>query len=188
MADVQQIVPADQLQAPGRQQQHLAHGHQVDLPHALQAGLHDLLKAPGDGRGPVHILAVIHLLQTAPLLGVLHNGEGHVRLQRHQPPVGVGKGQDILADQKALVLNIEVVGFKLAHLVLNISIAAVQLPQLAHHPFTVQRSHALPPSVPSTGMGHAVSFMLYHSSAIVHGSQAPFCTNMTRQSEGKAVV
>ena len=108
MSQIQKISPAAQEpQAFRRQGQHLAHGRQVQTADALQAGLHDLPESHGRGGGAVDVFMVIHLLQPARRgLGVLDNGEGDIRLEGHQPSVGVGKGQDVLADQKALVSDI----------------------------------------------------------------------------------
>ncbi len=108
MAQIQQIrAAAQQPQAFRRQGQHLAHSRQIQVADALQPRLHDLPEAQSGGGGAVDVLVVINFLQSAGGgLGIFDDGEGDIRLQGHQPPVGIGKGQDILADQKALVSQI----------------------------------------------------------------------------------
>ena len=51
-----------------------------------------------------------------PPPGVLDDGEGHVRLQGHEDPPGIGEGDHPVADQEVLVADVEVVLLKLAHL------------------------------------------------------------------------
>ena len=76
----------------GLRLQHFAEVAEIDVAHALETGLDDLLEAVGVPGHPVDVLRVPHLPHPLVGAGVFHDGEGHVRLQGHQPAVGVGEG------------------------------------------------------------------------------------------------
>ena len=79
--------------------------------------LEDLLEGLVPLAGAVDRLVVVHLPGAGlPLPGVLDDGEGHVRLQGHDDPPGIGEGDHPVADQEVLVADVEVILLKLAHL------------------------------------------------------------------------
>ena len=135
----EQIPHMAQLQHPGRAQLfqrscrqpdcllHLrfAHGSQH-----LQAHLRDLLEGVALHRGAVDVLVVVVFQRLAGGgLGRLGNGEGHVRLERQQPSVQVGEGDDLFRRQKAPVLLIQTVFLKAAHVVFAAARRLIQCPQ-----------------------------------------------------------
>ena len=70
-------------------------------------------------RGAVDVLTVIEPFGLPRRrLGALGNREGDVRLQSQQAAVQIGKGDDLPRGQKCLVLLVQGVFFKLAHMVL----------------------------------------------------------------------
>ena len=62
-------------------------------------------------------------------LGRLGNGEGHVRFQCQQPPVQIGKGDDLLRREEAAVLLIQPVLFEPAHVIFAAARRLIQRPQ-----------------------------------------------------------
>ena len=130
MRQIQHIVLTDKRQTLQRQQCHLAGLCAADISHAFQTGLHDLLIGVGSLRDPVDIFVVVQTLDAALFLfEILEDREGDVRLERQQSAVGVRKGDDTLRRQEILVLRVKIVLLELSHLILFISMRAVQLTQ-----------------------------------------------------------
>ncbi len=149
VAQLQQIAAVEQGQTLCRQLQHLGHVQKIQAADALQPRLGNLPVAGGGGGGAVDVLLVVDLLGGPAAGGAADDGEGHVRLEGHEAAVGVGEGQDMLADQKALVAGVQVVGLKAAHAVGQIAPAAVQRPQAQPGPLLraqglqIQHRHVL---------------------------------------------
>ena len=85
--------------------------------------------------GTVHIFQIVEPA-AAPLLhlGVLCDGERHVRLEGHEAPVQIREGEDLLVREKAAVLLVEPIFFKAAHVIVAETGALIQLPQLQGQP------------------------------------------------------
>ena len=129
MGDFQNAVPAGAGQAFGSQLQDFVEAVFVDVADGLQTHLGNFPEgaaAPGD---PVDIFVIVQLPDTGSILGVLHNGEGYIGLQRHQLAVQIREGNDGFADEKILVPGVEVVLLEFVHFVAGIAIAVVQRPQ-----------------------------------------------------------
>ena len=126
VGDLHREVLRNQRQAPGGQGDHLKDVVQVDVADTLQARLHDLLELVGVAGDAVDVLVIAHLLLAAgAVLAVFDDGQRYVRLQGQEPAVGVVEGDDPVADQKILVLDIILVGLEFAHLVGKIPVLPV---------------------------------------------------------------
>jgi len=135
IGDLQDAVIRDLFQAFRRQYDHLADVRVIHASHALQTDLHQFLIGVIVFGDPVHVFVIKKLLYTGRLVfQVFDDGKGHVRLQSHQLSVGIGKGNDAVRDQKVLILHIQVILLKFAHLILGIAIAAVKFPEGKNHP------------------------------------------------------
>ena len=136
MAQPQHKVPARQRQALNRQRHRLGRDGAVHRADALQAHLADLPEGVALLAGAVDILGVVVAPAAALLhLGVLGDGEGHVGLQRQQPPVQVREGNDLVTGKKPAVLLVQSVLLKPAHVVLPEARAFKQQPRLEGDPF-----------------------------------------------------
>ena len=135
MAQLQHKVPLRQRQAGDRQGNHLSRCILLQAADALQAHLVDLLEGVALLAGTVYIFQIIEP-SAAPLLhlGIFRDGERHVRLEGHEAPVQIRKGEDLLVGEKAAVLLIESVFLKPAHVVVAETSALIQLPQLQGKP------------------------------------------------------
>ena len=72
--------------------------------------------------GAVDIFVIVELLDPGNLIGgVFHDGQCHIGLERHQLAVGIGKGDDVIRQKKALIAHVKVVFFKLTHFILSIA-------------------------------------------------------------------
>ena len=120
----EQIPHVAQLQHPGRAQLFQRSCRQPDcLLHLRFAHGSQHLQA-------VDVLVVVVFQRLAGGgLGCLGNGEGHVRLERQQPSVQVGEGDDLFRRQKAPVLLIQTVFLKAAHVVFAAARRLIQCPQ-----------------------------------------------------------
>ena len=120
----------DGSQAGHRQGDDLVDVVEVQVPDALQAGLHDFLEGLAALVGAVDVLVVVDL-PGAGLLGpgVLQDGEGDVGLEGHEGPPSVGEGDHSVADQEVLVADIEVVCLEFAHLEPAVAVLLIQAPQ-----------------------------------------------------------
>ena len=117
MGHVQNVVLADGLETLDGQGHHFVDVVQIHLTDALQAGLHDLLEGAVSLAGAVDVLVIIDLPGTGLLLpGVFHDGDGHVGLQGHEDPPGIGEGDHPVADEEVLVPDVQIVLLELAHL------------------------------------------------------------------------
>ena len=124
VGDIQHPAATQQRKTSGCQQHHLGDFIFSQIAHAFQSRLEDLPVIPVD------ILLVVDLLHNPGLLrGVLHNGQCHVRLQGQQPSAAVGEGNDLIRHQKILIPHIQIIFFKPAHFIRNVSITAVELLQ-----------------------------------------------------------
>ena len=124
VGQVQHIAPVQQRQALHRQQHHLGHFVLSQVTHALQSSLHNLPVIPID------IFTVVDLLHhPRGLGGVFHNGQGHIRFQGQQLSPRAGKGNNLVRHQKILVAHIQIVLFKMAHLVGGVAVTVIQTPQ-----------------------------------------------------------
>ena len=108
-------------------------GDGITVADAFDAGLHDLAEALPLPGGPVYVLLVIDLLRRARFVTPgTHDGQGHVRLERQQRAVRIGKGDDLLRGQEILVPRVEVIALELAHFVRRVAAAAVKRAQREH--------------------------------------------------------
>ena len=72
----------------------------------------------------------MHLIGT--VAEILDYREGYIRLERHQPPARICKGDYIIRYQKILVIGIQIVLLKLAHPIGSISRIEIHLLQAEH--------------------------------------------------------
>ena len=127
MGEVETVLRPDHPQTLAGEGQHLADAVVVHVADALQPHLPDLPKAAGALGDAVDVLIVVDLLhQPRAGAGGADDGQRHVRLQGHQPAVGVGEADDVRGDEKVLVVHVQLVLLKLAHLVLDIAEAGIE--------------------------------------------------------------
>ena len=172
VAHFQHEVPLRQGQAPQGQGHHLGRGSGVHGADALQAHLADLPEGVALLAGAVDVLLVV-IPAAAPRLhlGVLGDGEGHIRLQRQQAAVQVREGDDLLAGEKAAVLLIQAVFLKPAHMVFLKALPLIQQPQLQRRPLLGAQDIQIQfhGDTPSAGPGPALisgSILLYFISKV----------------------
>ena len=138
VGEVQAALRRDEPQTLAGQAQHLADAVVVHGADALQPHLPDLPEAAGALGNAVDVLVVVDLLRFAgPGPGGADDGQRHVRLEGHEPPVGVGEGDDIGGDEKLLVVEIQLVLLKLAHFELGVAAAGVEGAEREGHLFLV---------------------------------------------------
>ena len=113
-----------------RQTHGLLHFRFAHFAQHFQTHLGDFLKGVALGRGAVDIFMIIvpQCLAGGGLCR-LGDGEGHVRLERQQAAVQIGKGDDLLRRKEAAVFLIQAVFLKPAHVVLAAARRLVQRPQ-----------------------------------------------------------
>ena len=129
MGDIQHEGLPQQLQALHCQQHYLGDFVIPQVAYTFQACLENFPVIPVD------VFIIIYLLDHARFLGgVLHDGQGHVRLQRQQPPPVTGEGDDLIRHQKILVPDVQIVFFKAAHLIGAVTVAAVKAAQIKDRP------------------------------------------------------
>ena len=169
VADLQHEVPLRQGQTPQGQGHHLGRGSGVHGADALQAHLADLPEGVALLAGAVDVLLVVIAAAAAGRhLGVLGDGEGHVRLQRQQAAVQVRKGDDLLTGQKAAVLLIQAVLLEPAHVVFAEALLLIQQPQLQRHPLLgpqdvqIQFHGDSPPGGLSARVDFSIYFTLFY--------------------------
>ncbi|SCJ08302.1 Uncharacterised protein [uncultured Blautia sp.] len=113
-------------------------------------------------------LIVVPAAAAGPHLGILGDGEGHVRLQRQQPPVQVRKGDDLLAGKKTAVLLIETVFLEPTHVVFAEALLFIQQPQLQRCPLLgpqdvqIQFHGDSPPGGLSARVDFSIYFTLFY--------------------------
>ena len=151
MAGLQHEVPARQSQALSRQGHRLGGNGVVHPAHTLQPHLADLLKGMALLAGAIDVLRVVKP-PAAPLLklGVLGDGERHIRLQRQQPPIQISKGNNLFRGQKPAVLLVEAVFLEAAHAVLPEARLLIQQPEPEGQPLLGTQDiqiqfHGVPP-------------------------------------------
>ena len=85
---------------------------------------------------PINVFAVIHPLSATRLIAVIFdNGKSDVRLQRHQLPIRIGKGDDTVAQQKIFISGIEIVLFEFAHFVRLVAVFGIERAEREHGTF-----------------------------------------------------
>ena len=130
VADLQHPRTSQSRQRLRRQTHRLLHLRLLHHAQHLQTHLGDLLKGVALGGGAVDVFVVVVPQGAAGgRLSGLGNGKGHVRLQRQQPPVQVGKGNDLLRGKEAAVLLIQPILLKASHMILAAARRLVQPPQ-----------------------------------------------------------
>ena len=140
VAHFQHPGPAQLLQRLRRQTDGLLHCFFVHGPQQFQAHLGDFLEGVALRRGAVDVFVVVVFQRLAGGgLGRLGNGEGHIRLQRQQPPVQIGEGDDLLRREEAAVLLIQPVLLKPPHVVFAAPRRLVQRPQRKGRPLLGQQ-------------------------------------------------
>ena len=169
VADLQHEVPLRQGQALQGQGHSLGGGIIVHGADALQAHLADLPEGVALLAGAVDVLHVIVASAAAGLhLGVLGDGEGHIRLEGQQPPVQVREGDDLLAGEKPAVLLIEPVLLEAAHVVLGKparSYSSRSCKETRSWGLRMLRSNSMdmsPPDGPWARFFHRVYFTLFY--------------------------
>lgn len=169
VADLQHEVPPGQGQAPQGQGHHLGRSGIIHGTDALQAHLTDLPEGMALLAGAVDVfLIVVPAAAAGPHLGILGDGEGHVRLQRQQPPVQVRKGDDLLAGKKTAVLLIETVFLEPTHVVFAEALLFIQQPQLQRCPLLgpqdvqIQFHGDSPPGGLSARVDFSIYFTLFY--------------------------
>ena len=130
MADFQHPLCAQRRQRLRRQTHRLLHLGFAHSAQQFQTHLGDLLKGVALGRGAVDVFVVVVPQRLARHgLRRLGDGQGHVRLERQQTAIEVGKGDDLLRRQKAAVLLIQAVLLEPPHVVLAAACRLVQAAQ-----------------------------------------------------------
>ena len=130
MADLQHPLCAQRRQRLRRQTHRLLHLGFAHSTQQFQTHLGDLFKGVAFGRGAVDVLVVVVSQRLARGgLRRLGDGQGHVRLERQQTAVQIGKGDDLLRRQKAAVLLIQAVLLEPSHVVLAAACRLVQAAQ-----------------------------------------------------------
>ena len=75
----------------------------------------------------VNIFIIIELFNlTLDILGILYNSKGNGVLEGEKAAVGIGEGDNTVADKEILVSHIKVIFFKLAHLKSGIAESSVK--------------------------------------------------------------
>ena len=130
MAHFQHPFGAQLPQRLRRQTHSLLHFRFAHLAQHFQTHLGDFLEGVALGRGAVDIFMIIVPQGLAGGgLRRLGDGEGHIRLERQQAAVQIGKGDDLLRRKKTAVFLIQAVFLKPAHVVLAAARRLVQCPQ-----------------------------------------------------------
>ena len=130
VADFQHPLCAQRRQRLRRQTHRLLHLSLAHSAQHLQTHLGDLFKGVAFGGGAVDVLVVVVPQRLARRgLRRLGDGQSHVRLERQQTAVEVGKGDDLLRRQKAAVLLIQTVLLEPSHVVLAAACRLVQAAQ-----------------------------------------------------------
>ena len=130
VADFQHPLCAQRRQRLRRQTHRLLHLGLAHSAQQFQTHLGDLFKGVALGRGAVDVLVVV-VPQRLARRGLcrLGDGQGHIRLERQQTAIEVGKGDDLLRRQKAAVLLIQAVLLEPPHVVLAAACRLVQAAQ-----------------------------------------------------------
>ena len=130
VAHFQHPRPAQLLEGLCRQRHRLPHLSFAHIAQHLKAHLADLLEGVAFCRGAVDIFVIV-VAQCLARRGLrrLGNGEGHVRFQCQQPPVQIGKGDDLLRREEAAVLLIQPVLLEPAHVIFAAARRLIQRPQ-----------------------------------------------------------
>ena len=130
VADFQHPLCAQRRQRLRRQTHRLLHLSLAHSAQHLQTHLGDLFKGVAFGRGAVDVLVVVVPQRLARRgLRRLGDGQGHIRLERQQTAIQIGKGDDLLRRQKAAVLLIQAVLLEPSHVVLAAACRLVQAAQ-----------------------------------------------------------
>ena len=135
MRHVEDVARLYELEALRRERDDLAHGVGVGLAEVFKPGLSYLLEAQLPVRRAVYALVIenAHAFARGGRQ-VPRNGERHVRLEGHEPPVRVREGYDSALGQEAAVVGIEVVLLKFAHAVGPVPVARAQRPEGVNKP------------------------------------------------------
>ena len=130
VADFQHPLCAQRRQRLRRQTHHLLHLGFAHSAQQLQPHLGDLFKGVAFSGGAVDVFVVV-VPQCLARRGLrrLGDGQGHIRLERQQTAVQIGKGDDLLRRQKAAVLLIQAVLLEPPHVVLAAACRLVQAAQ-----------------------------------------------------------
>ena len=129
MGQIQDTPVGNGFQAADCQHQDFTDRIEVQIAQTLQTVLGDFPERAAAAR-PVDGFVVTELLQTRlSVLGIFDDGQRYVGFQGHEPSVGIGERQHRIADEKTLVVGIQIVLFKLADFVLPVAVAAVEAAQ-----------------------------------------------------------
>ena len=79
------------------EEKNFTNGAVIKITNALEASLHDLFEGIGPSSDTINIFVVADLLYRAfDILSILYNGECHVRFQRHQSAIRIGKSENMV--------------------------------------------------------------------------------------------